>query len=296
MKSLKTPDVSVIIPTYNRSELLDYSLNSLVLQEPGQTSFEVIVADDGSSDNTKEIVRSYAEKMDVKYVFQEDKGYRPASARNLGISIAQGDICVMIDSGVILDPSCLVEHVNFHRSKGTKVAAIGYVYGFDQGDDELLDKLKEIVIPMKPKESISNLSKDKAFKDARDYHYINYRDKIQELPAPWIYFWTCHLSVGRENLINVGMFDEQYNGRWGCEDNDLGFRLNQSGTGIHLLRSAKSIHYPHYEDFSEKKKQGYLNCLYFNDKFRTAETQLFLDTYMNDIFTDINIMRMLERV
>lgn len=297
MRSSKNPvDVSLIVPTYNRSELLEYTLNSCLHQDTSQLEFEVIVADDGSSDNTKEVVGKYAEQINVKYVFQEDKGYRPGAARNLGISVAEGEVCVMIDSGVILDPGCLAAHLEFHRAKGPKVAAIGYVYGFDQGVPDLLEKLRKAVIPMRPGESIRNLSKDKAFFDLRDHHYMHHRDKIEDLPAPWLYFWTCHVSVGRENLINVGMFDEQYNGRWGCEDNDLGFRLNQSGTKIHLLREAKSIHYPHYENWPEKQKQGYENCILFNNKFQTVETQLFLETYLNEIFTDINVMRIMERV
>jgi glycosyltransferase involved in cell wall biosynthesis len=280
---------TVIIPTYNRCELLDYTLNSLSLQNLPKSEFEVVVADDGSTDNTLEIIEKYQSKLSLKYEFQEDLGYRPGSARNMGIIASEGEVCIFIDSGVIINTNCVQEHIRFHEEKGN-ISAIGYIYGIYPGDG-LLGMLKKLISPFSPFESINKLAKNKLFVDVRDYQYNTYQDQIQDLPAPWFYFWTCHVSVKRENLIKVGMFDESYNGRWGCEDNDLGFRLQQDGIKIHLLRTAEAIHFPHYENLAEKKRQGYLNCIYFNNKFQTPETQMFLDTYRNELFTDINARR-----
>jgi len=283
--------VSVIVPTYNRSKLLDYTLNSLVLQSMPKSNFEVVVADDGSTDNTLEVVEKYRERLNLKYVFQEDKGYRPASARNAGIRAAEGKVVVMVDSGVILNTNCLEAHYDLHIEKGPKVVAIGYVYGFDQGDG-MMTVFKRLLIPEEPADSIKFISKDKMFYDVRDYHYTTYQDNIQDLPAPWYYFWTCHLSVSREQLLSVGLFDEQYDGKWGCEDNDLGLRLHMDGGKYFVLRKAQSIHYPHESNMKDKVEQGYQNCIYFHNKFPTAETKLFLETYRNEIFTDINAILM----
>lgn len=283
--------VSVIVPTYNRSKLLDYTLNSLVLQSMSKSDFEVIVSDDGSTDNTLEVVKKYQEKLNLKYVFQEDKGYRPGSARNGGIRNSEGMVCVMVDSGVILNSNCLEEHYRLHVNKGPNAVAIGYVYGFDQGDG-MITVLKKLIIPEDPAASIRFLSKDRMFYDVRDNHYVTYQDNIHDLPAPWFYFWTCHLSASRKQLLSVGLFDEQYDGKWGCGDNDLGYRLQQDGGRFYVLRTAKSIHYPHDTDMKEKLEQGYQNCLYFHNKFQTPETALFLEHYKNEIFTDINAIRM----
>jgi glycosyltransferase involved in cell wall biosynthesis len=282
--------VSVVVPTYNRCKLLDYTLNSLFLQTMPKSDFDVVIADDGSTDETLEVVNKWREKLNVKYVYQEDKGYRPGSARNAGILACEGDVCVMIDSGVILNVNCLEEHVNFYSSKPPNMAAIGYVYGFDQGDGLLL-LLKHLLIPENAQESIRLLSKEKLFYDVRDLHYRTYQDQIHDLPAPWYYFWTCHVSARREFLIEVGLFDDKYDGRWGCEDNDLGYRLSQMGE-IHLLRTAESIHLPHPGDWQAKLEEGYHNCVYFHNKFPTPETKLFLDFYRNPLFADINALRM----
>jgi glycosyltransferase involved in cell wall biosynthesis len=284
--------ISVIVPTYNRAKLLDHTLRSLALQDLPRDAFEVIVADDGSFDNTRKIVDSYEGKMNLKYVFQEDKGYRPASSRNNGIKVSQGDICLFIDSGVLLDDHCLAAHINFHRNASSPVAAIGYVYGFDQeGADQ--EKLEAVINVNDPSGTIRSFKQKNFAPDVREPHYIKYNDRIENLPAPWIFFWTCNVSVRRKYLLEAGMFDESYDGNWGCEDNDLGVRLQELGIRVTLNRKALSIHYPHYKDMEEKAAQGYANCVFFHNKFNTLETELFLKNYIKNLtneFVDINAM------
>jgi len=86
---------SVIIPTYNRASDLDRCLASLVTQT--FTDFEVIICDDGSTDNTKSVVDSYCNRLDVKYIWQENWG-GPARPRNSGIKLAQADWICFLDS------------------------------------------------------------------------------------------------------------------------------------------------------------------------------------------------------
>jgi glycosyltransferase involved in cell wall biosynthesis len=254
--------------------LLGYSLDSLLNQTVGKDRFEVIVSDDGSSDNTKEVVDKYSCLMNMKYMYQEDKGYRPASARNKAIGAAEGRICLFIDSSVLLHQDCIAQHILFHTKSEAPACGIGYVYGFDHTDqsDELLKKL---VVPTHVDRSIRELSRYEFFKDVRESHYIKYSDNLSNLPAPWYYFWTCHASVATNDVIRNGMFDENYDGKWGVEDNDLGFRLHRAGIQFSLLRAAMAIHYPHGKDKTGKLMEGYFNSLYFHNKFNTAETALF---------------------
>jgi glycosyltransferase involved in cell wall biosynthesis len=90
--------ISVIIPTYNRASFLDEVIQSVLNQDyfvrNSSSSFEFLVIDDGSTDNTKEIVKSFGNKM--KYHFQENKGV--SAARNLGLDLAQGDYIAFLDS------------------------------------------------------------------------------------------------------------------------------------------------------------------------------------------------------
>jgi glycosyltransferase involved in cell wall biosynthesis len=78
------PAVSVIIPTYNRRDELRQTLEALAAQEFPAAEFEVIVADDGSSDDSAEVAASFDGPLRLKYVWQEDLGHRCAAARNFG--------------------------------------------------------------------------------------------------------------------------------------------------------------------------------------------------------------------
>jgi glycosyltransferase involved in cell wall biosynthesis len=271
---------------------LKFSLDSLLLQDLDKSRFEAIVADDGSSDDTAKLVETYKDKMNIKYVFQEDKGYRPGSARNLGILASEGMICLFIDSSVILHTTCLNEHLAFYTEKGFDTSALGFVYGFDH-NEESEEILLGLVVPSDPNGSIERLAQYPVYVDVRDPHYIKYGDKLEDLPAPWYYFWTCHVSVPRNQLLKVGLFDDRYDGRWGAEDNDLGYRLHLEGVKIILLRAAKSIHYPHGKDKAARQKEGYENTAIFHDKFKTLATRIFFDMCMNPDMTDLNeLLRM----
>ena len=85
-------NISVIIPTWNRAERLVNALQSVFSQSLLAT--EVIVVDDGSTDDTREIVRN--QFPDVRYLFQQNKGV--SSARNTGIKAASGDWIALLDS------------------------------------------------------------------------------------------------------------------------------------------------------------------------------------------------------
>jgi glycosyltransferase involved in cell wall biosynthesis len=87
--------VSIIIPTYNRANDLDRCLKSL--QNQTYKNFEVLVCDDGSTDNTEEIVAKYNSILTIKYIKDDNFG-GPASPRNNGISEAKGDWICFLDS------------------------------------------------------------------------------------------------------------------------------------------------------------------------------------------------------
>jgi|SRR5437879_2927792 len=96
-----TPKVSVIIATFNRAAFLSETLDSVMRQKFEE--FEVIVVDDGSTDDTKEVVRHYGDR--IRYVFQENRG--PSAARNLGVRHARAPWLAIQDS----DDLCTPDHL-----------------------------------------------------------------------------------------------------------------------------------------------------------------------------------------
>lgn len=92
--------ISVIIPLYNRPDEIQELLESLVEQRV--KNFEVIVIEDGSTNDAKDIVMSFADKLDVHYFFKENGGQ--GFARNYGFEKARGDWFIILDSDAIIPP------------------------------------------------------------------------------------------------------------------------------------------------------------------------------------------------
>ena len=100
------PKVSVIIPTYNRSELVREAIASVLAQS--FSDFELIVVDDGSEDGTAEAVREFAE---IYYVYQPNRGV--SAARNHGVSLSAGELIAFLDSDDLWQPCKLEQQVAF---------------------------------------------------------------------------------------------------------------------------------------------------------------------------------------
>lgn len=110
MDYLLKPLFSVIIPTYNREERLNICLDSLVNQT--YKNFEVIVCDDGSEDNTKEVIELFKDKLSLKYMWEKNWG-GPARPRNNGIKIAHGEWICFLDSDDWWYPNKLQECLKY---------------------------------------------------------------------------------------------------------------------------------------------------------------------------------------
>lgn len=117
---MKTPIISVIIPTYNNSRFIKFALESLFQQIYPEENTEIIVVDDGSTDDTSEVLKEYKEK--IIYVRQRRMGI--ANARNTGMSKAKGEIIAFLDADDIWSEERLQRVVNTFKDKKD----IGLVY------------------------------------------------------------------------------------------------------------------------------------------------------------------------
>ncbi len=273
---MRTPVVSLIIPTYNRSKLLNYTLLSIVNQQIDSSIVEVLVVDDGSSDNTLEVVNGYKDKLNIKYFFQPDEGYRPGSARNVGILNATGEICVFIDSGMLLSTCFVAEQLRMYAAHSEPVSVIGYIYGFD--NNTVIDRLNliESIDVADPDQAIADFKMRNQYLDPRDKLFLSYADDLSSLPAPWVFYWSGNVSARRTDILQVGLFDAGYDCNWGMEDLDLGYRLHRNKVKIVLNRNADAIHYPHSRNIECNISENETNKAYFDRKYDTEETKLFL--------------------
>lgn len=107
--------VSVIIPTYNCARYLDESIASVLAQS--HTNFEIIVVDDGSTDNTGEVLGKYKSNVRIKTVYQQNMGV--GEARNTGMRLSEGEYICFLDSDDVLEPESLSTRVGVLAAEGS---------------------------------------------------------------------------------------------------------------------------------------------------------------------------------
>jgi glycosyltransferase involved in cell wall biosynthesis len=112
------PTTSVIIPTFNRKDLLRETLNSLAQQTHPSDQFEVIVVDDGSTDGTVAITADAFPFM-LRYFWQSNQG--DAAARNLGAQQSQADILVFLDDDILVESGYLTHLIQAHGMSQNKI-------------------------------------------------------------------------------------------------------------------------------------------------------------------------------
>ncbi|MBO4300125.1 MAG: glycosyltransferase [Desulfovibrio sp.] len=100
MPRRKIPLISVIIPCYNYARYLPIAVESALSQQSSALNVEVIVVDDGSTDDTPRVAQQYGHR--IRYMFQENQGL--SSARNTGMRAAHGDFLLFLDADDLLSP------------------------------------------------------------------------------------------------------------------------------------------------------------------------------------------------
>ncbi|MGW2488610.1 PIG-L family deacetylase [Streptomyces sp. NPDC001606] len=275
------PLCSVVVPTYNRAGLLRLTLESLTRQTLPSDAFEVLVADDGSTDDSAEVAAGFGDRLRLRYLRQDDLGYRVAAARNLGLAHATAPVTVFVDSGVILHSGALAAHVDSHRDPAGPVAVCGYVYCFNE-DNEDGALIERAIDYADPDATMAQLAGQGRWLDIREEFYAKYGDDFAALPAPWLVWWTCNVSARTEQLRAVGGFDEAYRS-WGAEDVDLSYRLHRAGARFVLNRAAAAIHVPHPKSYHANMRAVAGNYRYFAEKYDTPITRLVPDHHFFEI-------------
>lgn len=110
-----TPLVSIIIPSYNRADLIAETLDSVLKQT--YSNWECIIVDDGSTDNSLAVIQKYLNK-DSRFLFLSRPNYKkkgPSSCRNYGIEKAKGDYIIFLDSDDLLVTTCLDNRIEFAK-------------------------------------------------------------------------------------------------------------------------------------------------------------------------------------
>jgi len=218
MKSI----ISVIIPTYNRKDQLEKCLCSLFNQNYPNDKYEIIVVDDGSTDETEEMITELIKNTPctLKYLNQENKG--ASAARNLGIENSNSDYICFVDSDICLDTSCLEVLISAIQ-RNSAAGAMGPVVYFKNEPEKIWCAGARIKLTTARPLFGENVYRWKSNEDV----------SVDYLPS-------CVLLTSKEVIEKVGGFDEVY--RIYYEDVDWCLRVKNNGYKILLVPDAKAWH------------------------------------------------------
>lgn len=215
------PLVSVIVPTYNHCEWLLTTLASI--QSQSFKDFEVIVVNDGSPDDTDEVLRSLISSKSIVYVRQENRGQ--AGARNSGLRIARGKYIAFVDDDDLCPPNKLAWQVEVLDNNPDLVAIAGLAVAFDK---------------CKRETSVGWLLPE-----------ITFEKLFRGNPI-----WTPgQVLIRHVALSRVGGFDEDI---WGADDFDLWFRLARLGK--FEMHSKLAISYRLHDSNASRQMDRLLNA------------------------------------
>ncbi|HEX8568475.1 MAG TPA: glycosyltransferase family 2 protein [Caulobacteraceae bacterium] len=241
------PTVSVVATTYNWPAALDRVLDSLAGQS--LPDFEIIVADDGSGEETRALVDGWRARLGerLKHVWQEDEGFRAGRVRNLGAQAATGEYLVFIDG----DCLCLPGFVESHARQAERgwFATGRRAQVRERVTAELLAK----------KQAPYRLPRWRLLLESPHWLQTRYAQLVT-LPVDRVRKTrhvadvrkaeSCNLGVWRDDFVRVAGFDERFQG-FGCEDVDLCLRLLRSGLKrkslehlepvLHLFHGRKAV-------------------------------------------------------
>lgn len=215
MKSAN-PDLTVVIPTYGRSEKLLQLLDILGRQTLSTERFECIVVDDGSPEPVQLDEQSYP--FDIKLIRRINGG--PAAARNSAIEHTRGSLTLYLNDDAVPALDLLTNHIAAHRTVGPKTLVLGS-FDFTQeamGTSAFMQILQNTSLLF----SFNGLKEGK--------------------PLGWGYCWTCNLSMRTDALREVGGFDEKLFDSAIVEDVELGYRLEQLGYEVRYFDNCRAEH------------------------------------------------------
>lgn len=226
---------SLIITTYNRPDALLRVLESILHQEIPPD--EIIIADDGSGEETRETIKEFARHsfIPVKHSWQEDKGFRPARARNSAIAMSDYDYIIAIDGDMVLHKSFVKDHLSCAK-RGNYI----------QGSRVFLnEKLTEQLLKVKNKK-IQNIIFSTKIKNRLNGLYIPIASRLYCIRKSTGHkgIRSCNFSLFKSDILKVNGFNEDFI-TWGKEDSEFVERLFNIGIKRRNLKF-KAIQYHLY--------------------------------------------------
>jgi len=258
---MQSPQIAILISTYQRPDHLRRCLLAIALQRDVEGRFELIVTDDGSTDETAEVVREFGKGADfpVKFTTHRHDGFQVARCRNEGVAVSHAPYLLFSDGDCVFPADHVAAHLAFRR-RGT--VAAGDCYRLDQATsrrvtEEAIRSGQFLrLVPPRERHRIANKARR-----GRAYSLLRCRMRPRLTGA--------NFSLWRDDYERVNGFDQTFVG-WGLEDYDLQQRLGRQGIRFRsILHHTVACHlwHPQHPTFS-RNGEGTPNLHYFSRRGR----------------------------
>lgn len=259
--------ISLIITTYNWKEALELVLKSVLVQKTLPN--EVIVADDGSRNDTREMIEKFQQNFPVPLIhsWQEDVGFRAAMSRNKAIAKAKYDYIVIIDGDILLHP----HFIENHKQKARKNC-------FTVGSRVILGPKISQTLLSEQRTKVTFFTPN--IKNRKNAINCNLLSQIFAKPNNSMKrAISCNMSFWKTDIVQINGFNEDFVG-WGREDSELVARFINSGfQRINLKFCANGFHIYHKENDRKNLSQNdELLANTINNKVKRAQNGL--DKYL----------------
>lgn len=239
-------ELSVIVTTYQRPYNLRRVLESLTVQTGVTGQFEVLVCDDGSTDETPDVVADMQRRVDfpLGFITHPHDGFQPSRGRNEGAAAARAEYLLFLDGDCIVPPDHLWQHLQ-HRQAA--VARAGYCYWFDQATSQRISP--QVV-------RSGAYTRWRTWRGQWDLRRFSWKSQFYDLIRhpikPKLYGGNA--GVWRSDYERVNGYDERYVG-WGCEDDDFRVRLRRAGVRVRpIVQHTHTYHLWHPRDRSAPRR------------------------------------------
>lgn len=229
---------SLIISTYNRPKALYLTLLSVLQQTTKPT--EVIIADDGSQNETLNVVNEFTTKLKIKYIWHADEGFRLAAIRNKAIAASQCNYIIQIDGDLILHKNFIKDHIKFAKP-------LSFVTGsrvlINSSKTSELENTKSIVI---------NTNADYLSDKGNGMYlpmFVRFFEPYKRYKEP-AKVRGCNMAFWKVDFIKVNGYNESFEG-WGHEDMELAARFLNIGLKKRYIKFA-AIQYHLYHPEASK--------------------------------------------
>ncbi len=230
--------IALLISTYNWPEALDLVLRSALQQS--QLPDEILIADDGSTEETKTLIKTYLNKsiLPIKHIWQMDEGFRRSHILNKTIAASTADYIIQIDGDCIMHKDFVKDHI-IRAKKGE------FLYGSRVN-------IKKAALPTVFENDIYRFSflSRHIVKRTRNLRIPLLRDQYKPSSVFSSKVRGCNISYHKQDFIDVNGYNEDMEG-WGREDSEFILRLLNNNVKGKRLRYGGIIYHIYHKESSK---------------------------------------------